>query len=73
MSEISKNVNDKIALERHDFTMRALKAVFTLGVAAVLALLSLYIFSLFGSGELPEADDVVTLIGSIFSMISSAL
>lgn len=73
MSETSKNVNDKIALERHDFMMRALKAVFTLGMAAVLALLSLYIFSLFGSGKLPEADDMVTLVGSIFSMVSSAL
>ena len=73
MSETSKNVNDKIALERHDFVMRALKAVFTLGMAAVVAILSLYIFSLFGSGELPDAEHVVSLVGSIFSMISSAL
>lgn len=73
MADTSKSVNDKIALERHDFIMRALKSVFTLGIFLVIVFFVLYLYSLSGDGELPSPANLIGMVEAIFSALTSAL
>jgi cbb3-type cytochrome oxidase subunit 3 len=61
-TEDSNVVNDHIALERHEFFMKAMKALFTMAVAIVLIFTAMVVYSSFVKNEFPTASDVVDLI-----------
>ena len=70
---ISRQVKERIALERHDFMMKVLKSSFTIAVALVFIFTFLVLYASYTKNEFPTASDVVSLIDSMLTVVVKVL